>query len=130
MDILWDCNFLMENQMAHFAHITNGVVDQVIVIDAETLASGHWGDPSEWVQTSYNTQGGQHPEGRPLRKNFAGIGFSYDATRDAFIPPKPFASWVLNEDTCLWGSPVPMPTTGMHTWDEATTSWVEVTQGA
>ena len=117
--------------MAHFAHITNGVVDQVIVIDAETLATGSWGNPSEWVQTSYRTQGGQHPEGRPLRKNYAGVGFSYDAQRDAFIPPKPFASWVLNEDTCLWGSPVPMPTDNkMYTWDEATTSWVEVTQGA
>jgi hypothetical protein len=113
--------------MAHFAHIKDGIVDQVIVIDQETLNTGNWGSPSEWVQTSYNTQGGQHPEGRPLRKNFAGIGFSYDAGRDAFIPPKPFASWLLNEDTCLWESPVPMPTDGkMYTWDEETTSWVEV----
>jgi hypothetical protein len=112
--------------MAHFAHIKDGIVDQVIVIDQETLNTGNWGSPSEWIQTSYNTQGGQHPEGRPLRKNFAGIGYSYDAGRDAFIPPKPFASWLLNEDTCLWGSPVPMPTTGMHTWSEETTSWVEV----
>jgi hypothetical protein len=113
--------------MSHYAHVTNGIVDQVIVIDAETLASGNWGDPSEWVQTSYRTQGGQHPEGRPLRKNYAGVGFSYDAVRDAFIPPKPFPSWVLNEDTCLWGAPVAMPTDGkIYTWDEATTSWVEV----
>jgi hypothetical protein len=112
--------------MAHFAHIKDGIVDQVIVIDQETLNTGNWGNPSEWIQTSYNTQGGQHPEGRPLRKNYAGIGYTYDSVRDAFIPPKPFPSWVLNEDTCLWGSPVPMPTTGMHTWDEATTSWVEV----
>ena len=113
--------------MAHFAHIKDGIVTQVIVIDQETLNTGNWGNPSEWVQTSYNTQGGQHPEGRPLRKNFAGIGYSYDATRDAFVPPKPFASWLLNEDTCLWGSPVPMPTDGkMYTWDEETTSWVEV----
>jgi hypothetical protein len=113
--------------MAHFAHIKDGIVDQVIVIDQETLNTGLWGDPSEWVQTSYNTQGGQHPEGRPLRKNFAGIGYTYDATRDAFVPPKPFASWLLNEDTCLWGSPVPMPTDGkIYTWDEETTSWVEV----
>jgi hypothetical protein len=113
--------------MAHFAHIKDGIVDQVIVIDQETLNTGNWGNPSEWIQTSYNTQGGQHPEGRPLRKNYAGIGYSYDAGRDAFIPPKPFPSWVLNEDTCLWGSPVPMPTDGkMYTWDEETTSWVEV----
>jgi len=112
--------------MAHFAHIKDGIVDQVIVIDQETLNTGNWGNPSEWVQTSYNTQGGQHPEGRPLRKNFAGIGYSYDSVRDAFVPPKPFASWLLNEDTCLWGSPVPMPTDGkIYTWDESTTSWIE-----
>jgi hypothetical protein len=113
--------------MAHFAHIKDGIVTQVIVIDQETLNTGNWGNPSEWVQTSYNTQGGQHPEGRPLRKNFAGIGYTYDATRDAFVPPKPFPSWVLNEDTCLWSAPTPMPTDGkMYTWDEETTSWVEV----
>ena len=118
--------------MAHYAHITNGIVDQVIVIDAETLALGHWGNPSEWVQTSYRTQGGQHPEGKPLRFNFAGIGYSYDSGRDAFIPPKPFASWILDESTCLWGAPTPMPVVEgkMFTWDEPTTSWVEVTQGA
>jgi hypothetical protein len=113
--------------MAHFAHITNGVVDQVIVIDAETLATGNWGDPSEWVQTSYNTVGGVHTQGgTPLRKNFAGIGFSYDAGRDAFIPPKPFTSWVLDESTCLWGAPTAMPTDGKrYQWRESTTSWVE-----
>jgi hypothetical protein len=113
--------------MAHFAHIKDGIVDQVIVIDQETLNTGNWGNPSEWIQTSYNTQGGQHPEGRPLRKNYAGVGYTYDAGRDAFIPPKPFASWLLNEDTCLWAAPVAMPTDGkMYTWDEETTSWVEV----
>lgn len=113
--------------MAHFAHITNGVVDQVIVIDADTLALGHWGDPSEWVQTSYNTQGGVHTQGGvPLRKNFAGIGYTYDSGRDAFIPPKNFASWVLNEDTCQWDAPTAMPTDGKHyVWRESTTSWVE-----
>jgi hypothetical protein len=114
--------------MAHFAHITNGVVDQVIVIDAETLATGHWGDPSEWIQTSYNTQGGVHSQGgTPLRKNFAGIGYSYDAGRDAFIPPKPFASWVLNEDTCQWGAPTAMPVEEgkSFVWNEETTSWIE-----
>ena len=118
--------------MAHWAHITNGIVDQVIVIDEETLALGHWGDPSEWKQTSYRTQGGQHPEGKPLRFNYAGLGYSYDAVRDAFIPPKPFASWVLDEGTCLWSAPTPMPVVEgkMFKWDEPTTSWVEVTQGA
>ncbi len=113
--------------MAHFAHIKDGIVDQVIVIEADVLATGLWGDPAEWVQTSYRTQGGQHPEGRPLRKNFAGLGFTYDAQRDAFIPPKPFNSWLLDEETCLWNAPVPMPTDGKpYKWDEATTSWVEI----
>ena len=118
--------------MAHWAHITNGIVDQVIVIDEETLALGHWGDPSEWKQTSYRTQGGQHPEGKPFRFNYAGLGYSYDAQRDAFIPPKPFASWLLNESTCQWGAPTAMPVVEgkRFTWDEPTTSWVEVTQGA
>ena len=123
----------MEKHMAHFAKVIDGIVTEVNVVDWETLnQEDHpWGDPSLWIQTSYNTHGGQHPEGRPLRKNYAGINYSYDATRDAFIPPKPFPSWVLDEDTCLWNSPVAMPTDGkMYTWDEATTSWVEVTQGA
>lgn len=111
--------------MAHFAHVKDGIVDQVIVIDQETLNTGLWGDPSEWVQTSYNTHAGQHPEGRPLRKNFAGIGYTYDAQRDAFIPPKAFASWVLDEDTCVWNAPVAMPTEGgPFVWDEKTTSWI------
>ena len=112
--------------MAHFAKVENGVVTTVIVIDQETLNTGHWGDPSLWVQTSYNTLAGQHPEGRPLRKNYAGIGFTYDSVRDAFIPPKPYASWVLNESTCQWDAPTPMPTDNKrYTWDEPTTAWVE-----
>ena len=112
--------------MAHFAKVENGVVTTVIVIDQETLNTGHWGDPSLWVQTSYNTLAGQHPEGRPLRKNYAGIGFTYDSVRDAFIPPKPYASWVLNESTCNWDAPTPMPTDNKrYTWDEPTTAWVE-----
>jgi hypothetical protein len=117
----------MSIDMAHFAHITNGIVDQVIVIDEETLALGYWGDPSEWKQTSYNTHGGQHPDGRPLRKNYAGVGYSYDEQRDAFIPPKPFASWSLNESTCLWDAPTPMPNDGKgYYWNEETLSWVEI----
>ena len=118
--------------MAHFAHITNGIVDQVIVIEADVLATGNWGNPSEWIQTSYNTQSGVHAlGGTPLRKNFAGIGYTYDAQRDAFIPPKPYASWILNEDTCQWGAPTPMPTDNkIYRWDESTTAWIEVTQGA
>jgi len=115
--------------MAHFAKVENGVVTQVIVIDAETLQLGHWGDPASWVQTSYNTQGGVHSQGgTPLRKNYAGIGYTYDSGRDAFIPPQPFASWTLNETTCHWNAPTPMPVVEgkMFTWDEPTTSWVEL----
>jgi hypothetical protein len=116
--------------MAHFAKVENGVVTQVIVIDAETLQLGHWGDPSLWVQTSYNTRRGVHSQGgTPLRKNYAGVGFTYDSGRDAFIPPKPFASWVLDEGTCNWDAPTPMPVVEgkRFTWDEPTTSWIEVT---
>ena len=114
--------------MAHFAKVENGVVTSVIVIDQETLNLGHWGDPSLWIKTSYNTHAGQHPEGRPLRKNYAGIGYTYDSVRDAFIPSKPYASWVLNETTCQWAAPTPMPVEEgkMFTWDETTTAWIEV----
>ena len=84
--------------------------------------------PGEWIQTSYNTYGGVHTQGgTPLRKNYAGIGYTYDRERDAFIPPKPYASWVLNEDTCQWDAPVAMPTDGkLYTWDETTQAWVEI----
>ena len=114
--------------MAHFAKVENGIVTQVIVIERDVLALGHWGDPKDWVQTSYNTQGGIHTQGgTPLRKNYAGVGYTYDSVRDAFIPPKPYTSWVLDEETCLWNAPTPMPTDGkMYTWDEATTSWTEL----
>lgn len=109
--------------MSHFAKVENGIVTQVIVAEQDVIDSGAFGNG--WVQTSYNTYGGQHPEGRPLRKNYAGIGFTYDITRDAFIPPQPFASWTLDENTCLWNSPIPYPDDGnRYTWDEATTSWV------
>ena len=127
--------------MAHFAKVNNGVVEQVIVADQEFLNTFVDSSPGQWLQTSYNTRGGVHynPEtGQPsadqskaLRKNYAGIGYSYDAGRDAFIPPKPYNSWVLDEQTCLWAAPTPMPTDGkFYTWNEATTSWVEVTETA
>lgn len=81
-----------------------------------------------WVKTSYNTYGGTHKlGGTPLRKNYAGIGYTYDEKRDAFIPPKPFESWILNEDTCQWTPPTPMPTDGAYVWDEPTLSWKEIT---
>ena len=114
--------------MGHFAKVLDGKVTQVIVAEPEFFETFVDSSPGTWIQTSYNTHGGQHPEGRPLRKNYAGIGYTYDLVRDAFIPPKPFASWTLDEDTCLWGAPTPMPTDGkIYRWDEATLSWVEVT---
>jgi hypothetical protein len=111
--------------MSHFAKVENGIVTQVIVAAQNVIDSGLFG--SGWVQTSYNTYGGQHPENRPLRKNFASIGFTYDAQRDAFISPQPFPSWVLNEDTCLWGAPTPKPEDGKrYVWNEEQQQWVEV----
>ena len=114
--------------MSHFAKIENGTVTQVIVVEQDVLDTGLFGDPSLWVQTSYNTLGGVHVlGGTPLRKNYAGVGYTYDSERDAFIPPIPFNSWVLNEDTCLWGAPTPMPTDDkQYSWDEATLSWIEI----
>ncbi len=115
--------------MGHFAKVTDGIVTQVIVAEPEFFDTFVDSSPGQWIQTSYNTHGGVHANGgEPLRKNYAGVGFTYDAQRDAFIPPKPFESWVLNEDTCLWDAPVAMPTDGkQYQWDEATTSWVELT---
>lgn len=110
--------------MSHFARVNaQGIVEQVIVAEQDFIDT--LPDKTSWVQTSYNTHAGQHPEGRPLRKNYAGIGYTYDPQRDAFIPPQPFPSWVLNEDTCLWDSPVPYPNDGaLYRWDELTQSWV------
>ena len=114
--------------MAHFAKVVDGKVSQVIVAEKEFFDTFVDSSPGEWIQTSYNTHGGVHATGgTPMRKNYAGIGFTYDRTRDAFIPPQPFASWTLNDSTCLWNAPVAMPTDGKaYTWDEATTAWVEV----
>ena len=110
--------------MSHFAKVENGVVVQVIVAEEDFIATGALGDPANFVQTSYNTRGGEHPEGRPLRKNYAGIGYTYDSGRDAFIPPQPYPSWTLNEQTCLWDCPVAMPTEGgPFVWNEQAQSW-------
>ena len=117
--------------MSHFAQIDgNNIVTQVLVIKQEVIDTGLFGEPSSFVQTSYNTYGGVHKlGGTPLRKNYAGIGYTYDSGRDAFIPPKPFNSWTLNESTCLWDSPVAMPTDGkQYLWDENTINWVEIAQ--
>ena len=114
--------------MGHFAKVVNGKVEQVIVAEPDFFNTFVDSSPGQWIQTSYNTIGGKHTQGgTPLRKNYAGIGYSYDATRDAFIPPQPFASWALNEDTCLWDAPVAMPTDGkLYRWDDPTTAWVEI----
>ena len=120
--------------MSHFAQIDgNNIVTQVLVIEQDVIDTGLFGDPASWIQTSYNTTGGVHTlGGTPLRKNYAGIGYTYNASRDAFIPPKPFASWTLNEDTCWWEAPTPMPVEEgkIFVWNEETTSWVEFTPPA
>jgi hypothetical protein len=109
--------------MAHFAEIINGVVQRVIVAEQDFIDS----IPGQWVQTSYNTHAGQHPEGRPLRKNYAGIGSIYDSVRDAFYSSQPYLSWVLDEETCEWQPPVPYPTDGgRYTWSEESLSWVVI----
>lgn len=112
--------------MAHFAHIDkNNIVDSVIVAEQEFIDSGAVG--GRWIKTSYDTYGGQSPDGQPLRKNYAGIGFTYDSVRDAFIPEKPFDSWMLNEDTCLWEAPVLYPTDGKnYMWNEEQMTWIEM----
>mgnify|MGYP005654472111 FL=1 len=115
--------------MAHYAKVENTLVTQVIVAEPEFFDTFVDSSPGEWIQTSYNTQGGVHLDGgTPLRKNYAGVGHTYDATRDAFIPPQPYPSWVLNETSCIYEAPVPYPTDGlMYEWDEDTTSWVVTT---
>lgn len=111
--------------MGHFAKVNNGIVEQVIVAEPEFFETFVDTSPGEWIQTSYNTYGGQHRlGGTPLRKNYAGIGYTYDRTKDAFIPPKPFASWVLDDETCLWNAPTPMPIDGnLYNWNETTKTW-------
>jgi len=115
--------------MAHFAKIENGTVTQVNVIDEDYFAENRETRyTGQWVQTSYNTQGGVHLlGGTPLRKNYAGIGYTYDEVRDAFYAPQPYPSWTLNEDTCYWESPVPYPTDDkFYTWNEDNQNWEEV----
>jgi hypothetical protein len=121
--------------MSHFAEIDeNNIVLRVIVAEQDFIDSGAVGEPSRWVQTSYNTRGGIHykpntnqpseDQTKALRKNYAGIGCVYDVQRDAFIPPKLFNSWILNEQTCLWEPPVPYPNDGnSYIWNENTVSW-------
>ena len=123
--------------MGHFAKVVDGKVTQVIVAEPEFFQTFVDSSPGTWLQTSYNTRGGVHyqpdsntpsaDQSKALRKNYAGVGYTYDAAKDAFIPPQPFASWTLNNTTCLWEAPVAMPNDGKpYQWDEATTSWKEL----
>lgn len=115
--------------MAHYAKVREGIVEQVIVADPEFFKTFVDSSPGEWIQTSYNTRGGIHSDGgAPLRKNFAGIGYTYDEQRDAFIPPKPYPSWLLDEDTCLWVPPVPFPGGDNIVWDEGRQAWAPMPQ--
>lgn len=106
--------------MSHFAKIdSNNIVTEVIVAEQDFINSGSVGDSFLWIQTSYNNN---------FRKNFAAKGYTYDKTRDAFIPPKPYTSWTLDEDTCLWEAPVAYPSDDkMYTWNETDQQWDEVT---
>ena len=111
--------------MRHFAKVLDGKVLQVIVAEQDFFDTFVDSTPGQWIQTSYNTYGNQHPENRPLRGNYAGIGFIYDATHDVFYQPQPYASWTLNHTTWLWEPPTPYPTDGkFYEWNEPTTSWV------
>jgi hypothetical protein len=114
--------------MGHFAKIVNGRVTQVIVAEPDFFETFVDTSPGEWIQTSYNTKGGVHVlGGTPLRKNYAGIDYTYDRERDAFIPPQSFPSWTLNEESCLWEPPTPMPTDNkIYTWNEETLTWDEI----
>lgn len=120
--------------MAHFAKVLNENVQQVIVAEPDFFETFVDTSPGEWIQTSYNTRGGVHynPEtnqpsadqSKALRKNYAGIGYTYNRERDAFIPPKPYNSWILNEQTCLWESPVSYPIDNEnYVWDEQNVNW-------
>ena len=120
--------------MGNFAKVNNGIVEQVIAAEPEFFNSFVDSSPGEWIQTSYNTRGGVYyqpnsfipseDQSKALRKNYAGIGYSYDKQRDAFIPPKPFKSWVLNENTCTWKAPVAYPQDGnKYRWNEQNLSW-------
>ena len=124
-------------KIAHWAELnSDNEVIRVLVVaddkeDGQKFLAEDLGLGGTWKKTSYNTQGGVHTlGGTPYRKNFAGVGYKFDAAKDAFIPPKPFASWTLNATTCLWEAPTPMPVVEgkFYTWDEPTTSWKEVTE--
>lgn len=112
--------------MSHYAKVVDGKVTQIIVAEADLFNTFVDSSPGQWIQTSYNTHGNQHPNGTPLRGNFAGVGYTYDTVNDVFYAPKPYASWVLNQSTWLWEAPTPCPTGNkLYKWDETVTNWVE-----
>ena len=115
--------------MAHYAKVNNGIVEKVIVAEADFFNTFVDTSPGAWIQTSYNTHGNQHPNGTPLRGNYAGIGYTYDSTNDVFYAPKPYPSWILNESTWLWEAPIAMPTDGKYTWNEELGNWSEIIEG-
>ena len=113
--------------MSHYAQVKNGTVKQVIVAEQQFIDI--LPDAGDWIQTSYNTRGNQHPEGRPLRGNYAGPGCIYDREHDVFYDPQPWASWHLNRTTWTWEPPTPYPQDGMvYSWDEPTQQWVLINQ--
>jgi hypothetical protein len=121
--------------MGHYAKVLDSKVVNVIVAEPEFMSTFVDSTPGIWLETSYNTRGGVHylpdsdtpstDQTKALRKNFAGIGYTYDVAKDAFIAPQPFPSWSLDEEACLWVPPVPRPTDGVYIWDEPTQTWVE-----
>lgn len=128
----------MELKMAHYAFLNSNNIVTEVIVGKEEGENGidwekHYGEfrGQTCKRTSYNTYGGVHSNGgTPFRKNYAGKGFTYDYVRDAFIPPKSYPSWLLNEDTCLWEAPTPMPDDGgLYSWNEDTTSWDAIPSG-
>ena len=117
--------------MAHYAKVLNGIVQQVIVAEAEFFDTFVDDSAGDWIQTSYNTRAGKHlQDGTPLRKNFAGVGYIYDAEKDAFYAPQPYPSWTLDEETCIWEPPVEYPNDDipptLYNWNETDQQWDEV----
>jgi len=110
--------------MSHYAKVNNGIVENVIVAEADFFDTFVDSSPGTWIQTSYNTHENQHPEGRPLRGNFAGIGFIYDYINDVFYEPQPYPSWTLDETTWAWNPPTPEPRDDRrYEWNEETLTW-------
>ena len=113
--------------MGHYAKVSNGIVEKVIVAEADFFDTFVDSSAGQWLQTSYNTHAGVHSNGgTPLRKNYAGIGYTYDTTRDAFYAPQPYPSWTLNDDSCLWEAPTAMPDDeNTYRWDEQSLTWLQ-----